>query len=347
MKIAIVNDLEIARVVLRRVVSSIHECELLWEADNGLKALEMQTVSPVDLIIMDIHMPQMGGVQATRLIMREAPCSILIVTSSVNENVSPVYDALGAGAIDAASTPEVLSDGSLRGDEILIHKINTIRKLVERNVSKPQLQVESPSVSSSTCQVPLVVVGASTGGPRALVEILSRLPARFPASMVIVQHIDTQFLSGLIEWLDKQTELPVVEAEYGSMPQTETIHVAPTHHHLILNPEGAFTPLQDHTHSFVPSVDLFFESVATHWSRPGLALLLTGMGRDGAEGLLSLRKSGWTTLAQDEESSIVYGMPKAAAQLDAAIKILPVHQMADPILAYAQSPTPALKAIEP
>jgi two-component system response regulator WspF len=175
---------------------------------------------------------------------------------------------------------------------------------------------------------PLVVIGSSTGGPKTLVQVLSRLPKNLKAAIVIVQHLDQEFSGGLAEWLNIQTPLQVRVAARGARPEQGIVDVAGTNDHLILTAglTFAYTP-EPQRNPYRPSVDVFFKSVAKYWPDKGCAVLLTGMGRDGAAELANLRKLGWHTITQDKTTSVVYGMPKAAKELNAAVEILPVEKI--------------------
>jgi len=174
----------------------------------------------------------------------------------------------------------------------------------------------------------MIALGASTGGPNAVGIILRGLPANLGAAVVVVQHLDVQFAPGLVDWLDEQTGLAVSLAREGEKPEAGGAFVAGTNDHLVIGADLAFhytaNPVD---YVYRPSVDEFFLSLGRHWPQPGVACLLTGMGRDGAQGLLALRKAGWRTMAQDEKTSIVYGMPRAAVEIGGAEESLPVDLM--------------------
>jgi two-component system response regulator WspF len=175
----------------------------------------------------------------------------------------------------------------------------------------------------------LVVIGASTGGPSALVTVLGALPSSFDAPIVVVQHVDAQFSGDLAAWLRQHVRLPVAIAQPGQEPARGTIALSGTNDDLVITAAGQFAFSQPADGSFYhPSVDVFFSSLARHWPTPGIAVLLTGIGRDGAAGLLRLREKRWHTIVQDRATSVVYGMPRAAAELGAAREILPVDQIA-------------------
>ncbi len=319
MRIAIVNDSAAAVEALRRVVLTRPPCEIAWIAHSGAEAVAQCAADTPDLVLMDLMMPGMDGVEATRRIMKESPCAILVVTATVSGNTDAVFEAMGHGALDAVDTPVLDADSRIVGGALLLAKINTIAKLL----GKGPRRVERAEVKSPRGDIaPLVGIGASTGGPGALSDILSRLPARFGAAIVIVQHVDQRFASGMADWLGSRCPLPVHMIAGGEKPEPGVVSLAGTNDHLVLRPDLslAYTPHPAKS-PYRPSVDVFFESVAAHWPSKDTGVLLTGMGRDGAEGLLALRQAGWHTISQDEASSVVYGMPKAAAELEAAVEI--------------------------
>lgn len=329
MRIGIVNDLAICIESLQQVLASVPDHQVMWVARNGLEAVERCREFTPDLILMDLIMPVMSGVEATRRIMRETPCPILIVTATVTGNSSRVFEAMGAGALDVVATPVIGRKGEASGGDELLKKIYRIGQLTgsmqrkstehSRSPAKPRIEIDG---------VDLVVLGCSTGGPKALLEILSTFPEDFPAAFIIIQHMNKQFTPGLAEWLDSQIRLPVTIAVNNAIPEPGRVLMACTDDHLVMTPELALSYSENPRDNFHhPSVDVFFLSVAQYWPFSGVAALLTGMGRDGAEGLLALHNRNWYTIAQDQDSSIVYGMPKAAVQINAATVILPASRI--------------------
>ncbi|QDU61831.1 Chemotaxis response regulator protein-glutamate methylesterase [Planctomycetes bacterium Pan216] len=327
MRIAIVNDMRMAVETLRRLVVSLPGHEVAWIARDGREAVDLCYRDCPDLVLMDLIMPVMDGVEATRQIMSECPCQILIVTATVQGHLDKVYDAMGYGAIDAVPTPTFGGDKQVEGAESLLEKIATIRRLIGSD--KATGVAPAPVTPKPTT----ILIGSSTGGPQALEAILGRLPGSFPASIVIVQHVDSEFVAGLVDWLDRRTELPVSLADEGQRATAGTVKVARTDNHLRINRSMVFhyTP-EPASCPYRPSVDVLFSSAAQECPEPGLAILLTGMGRDGADGLLQLRRAGWNTIAQDRWSSVVYGMPRAAAELGAAIDVLAPDAIAEKLL---------------
>lgn len=340
MRIAIANAQPASLDLLGGIVASLAGHTLAWTAQTGQEALERCRRDRPDLILMDLALPGLDGVQATARIMAEAPCAILIVTERVEHNAAKVFEAMGRGALDAVATPVGGPKGE--GDRALLKKIATIEKLLMNPRTGRRAGVPERG-GEPAAQPPLVAIGASTGGPRALGELLSALPADFGAGLVIVQHVDAHFAPGLAEWLDAQTPLTVETAREGARPAAGKALLAVTNDHLVLGADLAlhYTP-EPRDYAYRPSVNAFFASLARHWPRRDAAVLLTGMGRDGAQGLAALRKAGWHTIAQDERSSVVYGMPAAAADLDAAVEILPLGEIAGALrrrIAPAPEPT--------
>lgn len=337
MRIAIVNDQPLAMQMLRRTLARNPAHAIAWEARNGAEAVQQCAADPPDLILMDIFMPVMDGVEATRRIMRESPCAILIVTADISGSVAKVFEAMGAGALDAVSTP-VLDETEGQASPLL-DKIAMIQKLVKPRPPPP------PPTAQQRRPAPLpdwlVAIGASTGGPAVLTTLLAGLPRDFPAAMVIIQHVDVQFAGELARWLDQSSRIPVGIARAGDRPMAGQAYVAATNDHLVLNERRQFAYQQEPAdYPYRPSVNVFFDSLSRRWPRPGLAVLLTGMGRDGASGLLELHDAGWRTVAQDRDSCAVYGMPKAAWELGAAGKILTPAEILREIIATASRPPP-------
>jgi two-component system response regulator WspF len=326
MRIAIVNDLPIATEALRRVLLLAPEHQLVWTAADGAEAVERCASDTPDLLLMDLIMPRMDGVEATRRIMAQSPCAILVVTADIESNAARVFAAMGHGALDAVDTPLLGSADLLAGARPLLAKIAAIGRLVGEGVSRPAANGQEPCRAGPNS---LVAIGASAGGPAALATVLRALPPAFPAALVIVQHVDSRFAPGLAEWLGQVSALPVRLAGEGDRPQPGEVLIAGRDDHLIFKGKErlGYTP-DPSDHAYRPSVDVFLNSTVRSWSGPVIGVLLTGMGSDGAQGLKALRTKGCHTIAQDKETSAVYGMPKAAAKISAAVDILPLDQIA-------------------
>ncbi len=328
MRIGIVNDMQAACEALRRVVDSMPDHELAWTAADGVEAIAMARRDRPDLILMDLLMPHVNGVEATRQIMKGSPCAILVVTATVSGNISLVYEAMGHGALDAVDTPILGAAGEVSGAGALVEKIRTIAKLIGAT-ARPAVVV--PGAFNTPPR--LMVVGASTGGPKSLSDLLTPLPKDWNVAVVIVQHVDVAFAPGLAKWLGDRTQRSVQVAEHGQPLQAGDVLVAGTNDHLVYTKQKTleYTDVPRDVF-FRPSVDVFFSSVAEHGGRTGVGILLTGMGRDGAAGLGKLRSRGWHTIAQDEASSVVWSMPKAGIDAGAACEVLPVERMANSLI---------------
>ncbi|MHB8520994.1 MAG: chemotaxis-specific protein-glutamate methyltransferase CheB [Limisphaerales bacterium] len=345
MNLAIVNDMQMAVEVLRRVITTVPGYQVIWVARDGADAVSQCARQTPDLILMDLLMPVMDGVEATRRIMAATPCAILVVTATVSGNSAKVYEAMGYGALDAVNTP-VLEEGvGSRGAQALLAKIHTIARLVHSPAGYEYLAAHKPTPTVRLVGFPpLLAIGASTGGPAAIAAVLSRLPPDFPAAVAVVQHIDEVFAEGLASWLNERTALKVRVATENVRPTPGVVDVAGTNDHLILKADltlGYTRKPEDVVYR--PSVDVFFQSVAPLLRGSVVGVLLTGIGRDGAQGMLKLRLAGHHTIAQDERTSVIYGMPKAAAELNAAAEMLPLDEIAGAVLARL---SPRLSALE-
>ncbi|HVK15880.1 MAG TPA: chemotaxis-specific protein-glutamate methyltransferase CheB [Fimbriiglobus sp.] len=328
MRIAIVDDRPLALEAVRRVVARAGH-DVAWTARDGEEAVRRCAADRPDLVLMDLVMPGVNGAEATRRIMASTPCPVLVVTASVSGNYGLVFEALSAGAVDAINTPVLGADGSLQGGDGLVAKIAAVERKL-KGMPPPAPPPVGPT---------LVALGASTGGPAAVSEVLGQLSPSLPAAVLIVQHLDAEFVPGLAACLAQRSRFPVRVARAGERPEPGVALIAGRDEHLVLAADGslAYTP-QPADSPFRPSVDVLFKSLAANADRPGVGVLLTGMLRDGAEGLLSLRRAGWQTFAQDEASCVVFGMPDAAAKLGAAVHVLPPVKIGQMIAAQVRRP---------
>ena len=329
MKLALVNDLSMALEAMRRALASAPHHEILWTARDGAEAVQKCATARPDLILMDLIMPVMDGVEATRRIMRESPCAILVVTATVDGNSGRVFEALGAGALDAVNTPTLAGPGASVNARALLAKIDMLGRLIGQTSAptRAPLVLPGPAAGGSGRRW-LFAIGSSAGGPAALAEVLKNFTPTLPAAVVIVQHLDESFAAGLADWLGKQGTIPVRLVRDGDEPTPGVALLAGRADHLVLTPAGrlVYTP-HPADYAYRPSVDVFFESVAEHWRSEAAGVILTGMGRDGARGLKKMRDTRFLTIAQDKASCAVYGMPKAAAEFGGAAQILPLAQI--------------------
>jgi two-component system response regulator WspF len=329
MRVAIVNDSLLAREVIRRSVLVRPDVKIAWVAANGAEAIERCRGDRPDLILMDLVMPDVDGVAATAQIMRICPCPILIVTVSIDRNTTPAFAAMSAGAIDVMALP---ADWR-HGDELL-QKISQIERLQQPLPLRSRPQVHS-STTASRPGMPLILIGASAGGPAALAKLLGSFPREFAAGIVLAQHLDARFAEDFIRWLQKQTPLRVRCARQDDAMEAGTVLVSSENCNLVFQENGRLGYTREPVGYHVPSIDALFFSANGLPSSHLAAVLLTGMGADGAAGMKALRDAGHLTIAQDETSSALYGMPRAAARLGAAREILPLASIAPRLKTFA------------
>ena len=321
------------------------------QAATAAEALERLQGRLFDLLLVDVWLPVMTGLAATEFIMAYCPTPILIVSASTNRGeLFRTYEALAAGALDVLEKPtgeEIDGEWERRliSTVKIISRIKVITHLRAKLGSKRHAAPAPPLAefqdTRSACR--LIALGASTGGPGAVVEILKGLPVDFPVPILFVIHLGRPFAESFAEWLDGLSPLRVSYAKDGEpLPKVGQgrVILAPPDRHLVVRQGKLRLTSDPERHSCRPSVDVLFESVARDFAGECAACLLTGMGRDGAEGLLAIRRAGGTTLAQDEATSVVFGMPREAILLGAADRVLPLHQMAAALVRLAGSPEP-------
>lgn len=340
MRISIVHDRNCAE--LERLILSVPGYKVAWTARNGSEALRCCAFERPDLLLIDLGAPEVDSMETTRYIMSHYPCPILLMANSLETDAARIFEAMGQGAKDVINLP-LSGEGfqAQQSREAFLKKIRTLATLhgptlrpLQARLPKPDtprvLREPRPEHLGSGLRLAprLLALGSSTGGPGALAKVLANLPATLETTVIIVQHVDEEFSFDLAAWLNSQTHFHVQLARKGETPRKGHVYVASSNDHLILTSrlEFDYTPEPRSTH-YRPSVDVFFNSAAQHWPRPEIAVLLTGMGRDGASGLANLKEKGWYTIAQDEATSVVYGMPKAAKELGAAVDILPLEQI--------------------
>jgi len=330
MKISIINDSQLEIDTLIKSLSGYNEFELCWIANNCESAIKKFKEEIPDLILIKLNLQFMDGSMITKSLIEINPGAILILSQSGGNNQSKIFEAMGNGALDVVAPP-YLKKKKIVGSEELIKKIEIFKKLINyHKVSKSNIPLKHRNSENLT---KIVAIGSSTGGPKALSTIFSNIPQNTRAAFIVIQHVDAQFANGLADWLRNYCHLPIHLAESGIIPENGNIYIANTNDHLYLNEKNKFeysaNPVDVH---FRPSVDVFFGSLSKNWKSNDIAVLLTGMGYDGAKGLLELKQKGWFTIAQDEVTSVVYGMPKAAKELNAACEILPIDKIAKMIL---------------
>ncbi len=320
--------------MLAQILATDPGIEVVGFARDGQEAVDTVARLRPDLITMDIHMPRMDGLQATEQIMAYTPTPILVVSSSVHgEGMGRAFDALTFGALEVIKKPEPRDWADLEriGREVIrrvrvLSKVRVITHIAGRRVRVPASG--APVARADKPGRSLVAIGSSTGGPSALLEILGRLPDDFPVPIVIAQHIADGFVPGLVAWLDSGCKMSIRAAEDGEQAREGVAYLAPTGTNLEMDGFVMRFCEPGAGQLYIPSADNLFDSVARSFGGRAVGIILTGMGADGANGLKRMRESGAATVGQNEATSTVYGMPKAAVERGAVATVLPVHDIA-------------------
>jgi two-component system chemotaxis response regulator CheB len=347
-RVLVVEDSPVLRELLLQVLGEDPQLQVVGTAENGEEAVRAVRNTHPDVVTMDYHMPKLNGMEATRRIMEEHPVPIVIVSgSSVPGEAIAAFRLLEAGAVAVVEKPP--GPGHSRHDAAAAHlrqmvKLMSEVKVVRRwPVRKAQVAAAVPAPSQPPAspagprpRVRGIVIGASTGGPIVLKTILEGLPRTLAVPVLIVQHIAAGFTHGLADWLSQGTGFAVHIARDGERPLAGHVYLAPEGRQMKIAPDGSIrldagVPQNGHC----PSVSCLFASAAEVWGAAAVGVLLTGMGRDGADELGKLREAGALTLAQDEESSVIHGMPGAAIALGAATHVLAPQQIAEVLAGVA------------
>lgn len=335
-KVLIVEDSLVAQEFLTYILTSDPAIQVVGIVSDGAAALAAVKEKHPDVITMDIHMPKMDGFEATRAIMESVPTPIIIVSSSTStKEVSSTFRALEAGALAVVLRPPGM--GHPQHEAATRELIQTVKLMSEIKVVKrirPVMKVPAPTAPmapklKSEMGIQLIAIGASTGGPPVLQKILSGLPQDLSVPVLIVQHIASGFVEGFVEWLTGASGFPLHIAAHGEQPKPGHGYISPDGLHMGVG-KGPCIVLSDQApeNGLRPSVAYLFRSVAQVLGAQAVGVLLTGMGRDGAEELKIMKDKGALTIAQDETSSIVFGMPGEAVKLGAAVYVLPPEEIA-------------------
>ncbi len=339
-RVLVADDSAFMRKVLVSILDSDGSFEVVGEARDGREAVEQSAKLKPNVITMDINMPHMDGLQATEIIMSTEPRPILIVSSESREGAKATLRALELGAIDflAKPTSAIDLDMSSVRDE-LVRKLRTASKVrVIRNLSRsaesamPALGPLEPLAAyavNDSSGPPVAVLAASTGGPATLMKLVPQFPRDFPGAVLVVQHMPGAFTSQFAEQLASVSQLPVKQAENGETLRAGQVYVCPGDSHLrLVAPGRVVLDSGPRIAGYRPSIDVALESVAALTGRNATVAILTGMGNDGARGVMAIQESGGLVLAQDESTSVIFGMPAEAIKTGAVEQVLPLQQIA-------------------
>jgi two-component system chemotaxis response regulator CheB len=338
-RVLVVDDSLTIRQRIAEILRAAGDFEIVGEAADGHEAIDLTRELRPDVITLDLAMPGLDGLAAIEVIMAYTPTPILIVSGADNRGARfQTYDALAAGAVDVLDK----QDGDVTWDARLVAAVRMVARIKVITHARARLGAATrarPSTLQGLRELSssVVAIGASTGGPGALVQVLSALPPAFPRPILIVLHIDTSYADRLAEWLAGQIKRDVQLARPGPLPPAGVL-VAPAGRHLVMTGRELRFSMAPPRHHCRPSIDVLFESLAIELGGTTTACLLTGMGRDGAHGLLAIRRAGGLTIAQDEATSVVYGMPREAVACGAAAHVLPLGEIGPTIIRAQGTP---------
>ncbi len=327
-KVLVVDDSDFVRSFLVDLLAEDDEIEVAGEARNGMEACEKVKSLKPDIVTMDIEMPEMNGMDAIERIMSNYAVPILVVTSK--SDAATAYSAVSKGALEVVVKPDLstVDSGEFIRKVKLLAGIKVITHIsaatVESRESAKALSILKPSDESNK----IVAIASSTGGPKALSILLSALPEFFPCPIVVAQHIPDEFIQGMTEWLDTCASIRVKTGVEGEILQSGTVYVSPSEKHMKVNRLGRIA-FEDRKWNdiFFPSCNVLLKSVAEAYGGNAIGVILTGMGDDGVIGIKAIKDAGGFTIAQNEDTSVIYGMPKAAVETHCIDAVLPIDQI--------------------
>lgn len=333
-KVLIVDDSGLIREILKKILKNDPQLQVVGMAENGERAVELVQKLRPDAVTMDVNMPVMDGFQATEQIMAYHPTPILILSSVIDkEGIYTTFNALAAGAVDVMEKPSGLEGNTWNTiGEVLIQKVKQIAKVKAithvKGKSREFSKQRGPVSLLKPVRCEIVGIGASTGGPSVVMQILKNIPANYDSGILVVQHMASGFIKGFVDWLGNACEVKVKLAKDGEKIESGQVLVAPDGYHTIVRGNKTVGLISgERVHGVKPSVDILFNSIAEVFGETAVGVLLTGMGSDGAEGLKHMKDRGGITIAQSENSCTVFGMPKVAIEKEAVSKVLSVEDI--------------------
>jgi two-component system chemotaxis response regulator CheB len=339
-KVLIVDDSPSETLMLKAVLECDATIKVIGYARDGAEAVKLVATLKPDLITMDIEMPVMDGFEATRLIMSQCPTPIVVISAKLNDALlNATFKALEAGALTVLDKPQNITSSEFT--KTRKYMLDIIRKMSEVKVIKRRTSFMRPTQVMPPVTDPkphtehytIVAIGASVGGPQALKHIFTALPTNFPLPIVVVQHMTAGFIQGFVKWLTGEIKIPVKLAEHQEILQAGKVYFAPDNCHLHVAQQNnqliAMLDGQEPVAGFCPSITELLHSVTKHCGKQGIGILLTGMGSDGAHGMLALKKTGGHTIIQDPDSAVVFGMAAVAQSLNAVDEVVELGNIAD------------------
>ncbi|MDR2402850.1 MAG: chemotaxis-specific protein-glutamate methyltransferase CheB [Spirochaetaceae bacterium] len=318
----IVDDSPLVRTIIRDFLESDGSFTVIGEAENGLEGLQKAQALNPDLITMDIEMPIMNGLEAIEGIVKTMATPIVVI--STQDTAKNAYEAAVKGALEFYSKANFRANIDIERRNGIIASLKRISGIRGRHRKIPE---SHPNRTVEAREIRGVVIASSTGGPKALTSLCANLPIDFPVPVVLVQHNSSGFDVGFAQWLNDYTPLKVKLAENREVPEKGKLYVAPTDKHLVLTGERFLFDNGEPINNQKPAADLLFKSAAKCWGPGVVSVVLTGMGADGAEGTRYVKQAGGITIAQDENSSMIYGMPKAAFDTGCVDIVLPLNRI--------------------
>lgn len=344
--VLVVEDSTVTRMFLVHLLESDPGIHVIGAVGDGLAALEFVSRNKPDVILMDIHMPRMDGFEATRCIMETRPVPIVICSANTDVRETAImFRALEAGAIACIEKPFARDSGDFEARAA--NMLQTVKLMAEVRVVRrtprstrdgdrgpAPLEAAPPADRRNRAPVRLIGIGASTGGPPVLQTILASLPKDFPVPVLVVQHIAAGFVAGMAAWLGETSGMRIHLGSYGTLPLPGHVYLAPDDFHMGVGAGGRIVLTREPPENHVrPAVSFLFRTLAQTYGAEAVGVLLTGMGRDGAQELKAMKDTGAVTIAQDRDSSVVHGMPGAAIELQAVSQVLPADRIAAALVA--------------